>query len=487
MKDKKFSILLAAIIAVASIGAICVFWFLLGSLLENNVKNNLEYSVQAYQSIVDERTDATITWLDSYVNMIKDESDVKGMSDVLYTARVREGYSKMGIVNANCDSLCGDSLSLPDKSLVTTAISGKRAYGYVSVNEDNGSVSDGLLFLTPVKIGRNIECVLYPFLESSRISTVLGLASYYDNGICVVIDDKGRMVISSRGLLSNVSLKKWLEANEKDSWLASFVAEADTNGTIVDSVTVSDGMKYFISCKESRNSGWYIVEMVPEKRVTTPQNKILRLFILMFVFVMAVVIGCFIVIEVSSSRSKKALAASQAKSEFLANMSHEIRTPINAILGMDELLVRECEDEKLIEYASNIKHAGRSLLSLVNDILDFSKIESGKMKIINTDYEVLNLIYELQTLIEIRAKDKSLAFNINISEDIPKKLYGDSIRIKQVILNILTNAVKYTEKGSVEMNISWIKDDVDDNYLFLKVSVKDTGIGIRESDMNKLF
>ena len=182
---------------------------------------------------------------------------------------------------------------------------------------------------------------------------------------------------------------------------------------------------------------------------------------------------------------EEALAASRAKSAFLANMSHEIRTPINAVLGMDEMILRECGDKTILNYASNIKMAGASLLSIVNDILDFSKVESGKMELLPDDYDTPSLIVDLVNMIRGRAESKGLDFVLSSDPGLPRILYGDSVRIKQCALNVLTNAVKYTKEGSVSFSIGYEK--IDEMYILLKVSVRDTGSGIKKEDMDKLF
>lgn len=177
--------------------------------------------------------------------------------------------------------------------------------------------------------------------------------------------------------------------------------------------------------------------------------------------------------------------ANKAKSAFLANMSHEIRTPINAILGMDEMIMRESREKQVVEYAENIESAGRTLLSIINDILDISKIEEGRMEIIPVDYDLTSVINDLVNMIQVRADDKGLALRLDVNGDIPKLLHGDEIRIKQIISNILTNAVKYTEKGSVTLKMDYEK--LDEAKIALKVKVSDTGIGIKEEDLPKLF
>jgi len=180
-----------------------------------------------------------------------------------------------------------------------------------------------------------------------------------------------------------------------------------------------------------------------------------------------------------------AKAASEAKSTFLSNVSHEIRTPINAVLGLDEMILRESADENIVKYAADIKNSGRTLLALINDLLDFSKIEAGKMEIVPTEYELSSTINDLINMVREKAKDKGLELIVDVASDTPHVLYGDEIRIKQCILNILNNAVKYTHEGSVTLNISGRRKSDDEIWLFAQV--KDTGIGIKEEDLAKLY
>jgi len=179
--------------------------------------------------------------------------------------------------------------------------------------------------------------------------------------------------------------------------------------------------------------------------------------------------------------------ANQAKSHFLANMSHEIRTPINAVLGMNEMILRESESDDVLRYSENIKTAGNTLLGLINDILDFSKIEAGKMDILPVDYDISSLLNDLVTMIQPRANDKNLLLRLDFDEATPRLLHGDEVRVKQVVTNILTNAVKYTETGSVTFHVGYERIADEPDGVFLNVSVSDTGIGIKPEDMKKLF
>lgn len=182
---------------------------------------------------------------------------------------------------------------------------------------------------------------------------------------------------------------------------------------------------------------------------------------------------------------EKAENADKAKSSFLAHMSHEIRTPINTVLGMNEMILRQAKDPSILEYASNIQTAGRTLLSLINSILDFSKIEEGKMEIIPVAYETASVMNNLVVSIAERAKKKGLELQVDLDPQLPVRMFGDDVRVSQVIMNLLTNAVKYTEKGSVRFRVHC--GERHNGEIVLQVSVEDTGIGIRDEDLPKLF
>ncbi|MBO7387732.1 MAG: response regulator [Lachnospiraceae bacterium] len=177
--------------------------------------------------------------------------------------------------------------------------------------------------------------------------------------------------------------------------------------------------------------------------------------------------------------------ANRAKDSFLANMSHEIRTPINAVLGMDEMILRESSEASIRNYALNIKNAGQALLSLINDILDLSKIQSGRIELIEGRYELASIINDTYNLLHQRAEKKDLEMIIENDPTIPSELSGDETRIRQILTNIMTNAIKYTEEGTVRVIFGWQPEDEDNMNLVM--SVEDTGMGIREGDIPKLF
>lgn len=175
----------------------------------------------------------------------------------------------------------------------------------------------------------------------------------------------------------------------------------------------------------------------------------------------------------------------QKKTQFFANMSHEFRAPINAIMGMSEVILCNSKEGNIREYAGDIKNASKMLLHLVNDILDLSKIQAGKMEIVPVEYETEDLVRNVGNVIRLMVQDKSLAYEVNIAKDVPKRLFGDEIRITQVLTNLLTNAVKYTDQGKVTLTLNAVKDLKGMDAI--EYIVEDTGCGIKPEDMDKLF
>ena len=190
-------------------------------------------------------------------------------------------------------------------------------------------------------------------------------------------------------------------------------------------------------------------------------------------------------LRVSDLEREKALELSRTKSSFLASMSHEIRTPINSIMGMNEMILRENRDPEIQTYAGTIQRSGRMLLSLINDVLDYSRIEAGKLEIIEDDYRLSELIADITAIAKERAEQKGLACSIRIAERLPDGLHSDEVRIKQILLNLISNAVKYTDEGGIGISVGGTYSD--DETFELTFDISDTGRGIREEDQKHLF
>ncbi len=317
-----------------------------------------------------------------------------------------------------------------------------------------------------------------------KLINVLG-ESYTKTGYAFLVDSDGIIInhpnnayqMSSEG---NTSI-------EDTNYNSAYYSDND--------VVIKDYNGYIMTCMARKNNASGFTVMVVNRWWSIYANSVIFSVLFLFLFgicIIGVIMLINMLIRWQEDANRKLLgaldtarAAEKAQAQFMAQMSHEIRTPINAVLGMNEMIMRETADNDILEYSGNIKRAGNTLLNLINGILDYSKIESGKMEIIQARYETLELIDDMIYMITERANKKGLDFVTEIDPGLPKTLYGDDLRIKQIITNLLTNAVKYTNKGSVTLNIGGVYTD---NETFeMLVMVKDTGIGIKEEDIDGLF
>ncbi|MEG1067692.1 MAG: cache domain-containing protein [Anaerovoracaceae bacterium] len=260
--------------------------------------------------------------------------------------------------------------------------------------------------------------------------------------------------------------------NNKDSKFA-WISDYDGKERIFFTKTVASGQFHVVVAIEK--SQW-------NKEITDLSRVYIITMILLCLIVAAINVRVFTKELIKPVRDAE--EAAKAKANFLSSMSHEIRTPINAMLGMNELIIRESTSDNITEYASNIRTAGKTLIGLVNDILNMSKIEAGKMTINPCIYSTLELVREIQNSHKHAALDKGLDFNISIDDNFPSKLYGDDLRVKEIFNNVLSNAVKYTEKGSIDTEVLFTK--LGNNQVLCKGTISDTGIGIKEEDMKKI-
>ena len=349
--------------------------------------------------------------------------------------------------------------------------------------------NEGLLFSVPVFNGKNVKYVLYKFVPVEKMKGYFNLDLYDGNCKVAVLTKSMDLIYTDiekfEEVISDKELSSSIKKMKKALGVSSNAAE----------LSKLDGKYCFIFASEIPYTDFIVSGIIPYKMASDGIDGIAVLFMSVFVLMFLLFIGCliFVISEeryVSDTKQleeekKAAEQANVAKSDFLANMSHEIRTPINSILGMNEMILRECEDSVIRSYAQDIYSAGHGLLALINDILDFSKIEAGKMDIVPAVYELASLLNDITNMIGGRARSKHLDFIVDVDTNLPSRLKGDSVRIQQILINLLNNAVKYTNEGFIRLIVkqsSWNKDN-----MILHIEVQDSGIGIKEENINKLF
>lgn len=274
-------------------------------------------------------------------------------------------------------------------------------------------------------------------------------------------------------------------------------AQLDTLGMLI-MIYMAEALIIALFVKKQIFIEYFIVSFVGLLAVGIFQTEEINLFFSTWIYIIYLLFYCFGMITLlilitgvesyqimMEEKNKVAQEALEAKSNFLANMSHEIRTPMNAISGMAQLLSQKNFEKEEKEYIDTIQKSSESLLSIINEILDFSKIDSGKMEIVEEEYHFNSLIHDVLSIIEFRMREKSVKLVIDIDPHIPRVLIGDELRIRQILINLLNNAVNFTYRGHIRLHIIWQKNDEKEGCL--EVEVEDTGIGISEENMKKLF
>ncbi len=339
-----------------------------------------------------------------------------------------------------------------------------------------------------IKTGLLMRVVPLSHLEQKLVF----LKGEYETVEISLIDKDGNYVIHGKSLKNNNFFEYYRSYNDVSNEEYERVKNEIIGGVGSMTIKNSKGVDCMIAYTPLESlKVWHLIAYIPLDDLVGSRVVDWHLLGVVSVGLLALLIFNFIVLmsfnRKLSETAEEANQANEAKSYFLSTMSHDIRTPMNAILGLNEMVLRDSHEETVIGYSENIRTAGNTLLGLINDILDFSKIEAGKMDIVNVDYSLVSALNDLVNIVQNKAEDKGLAFNIDVDGKIPSILHGDEIRIKQVITNILSNAVKYTKEGSVTFSVGYDKIPEKPDSIILKVSVADTGIGIKQEDMDRLF
>ena len=454
------------------------------NMLNATLEQTIAHQTSDMAIVAEERFQQELAQLHLAAKYLSDHPNKEEWKNILTILHKDNIEFSVGITFPNGKAIMGENLSKYDFLRLSMAARGNNIVDYCA--------GKGLLFAVPVVKDGLTTAVIYRLYPENLLTDLFGLAEYNSSSRLLIQEREGKIIIPYRD---------YGEEDKKffvESTIAEGFDEVRRRLKINRSASVyceSPNGNYFLFGADLPQTNCSMIGYVPWDAVAGSISKInAMIFILTTLLLILFLIASIYLFLINEKAQKsdefkrekqEADQANQAKSAFLANMSHEIRTPINAIIGMNEMILRESREADTIKYSQNVAVASESLLSIINDILDFSKIESGKMELVEENYKLDEIVKNLVNMIKPRVEKKDLEFKVNVNKNIPNQLFGDSVRIRQVAVNLLTNAAKYTQVGSVTLNVDFERRD--DKEIILQLSVKDTGIGIREEDRKKLF
>ena len=453
---------------------------LLNTTLEKMIaKQAIDLSIVAEERFVKELAELRLAakYLETYPNSTNEENFLSLLKEG------NEGVS-VGMVRLDGTAIHGRIVSKWDFLRFSSAYRGNDVVDYCK--------GKGILFAVPVMNGGNVKAVIYRMYNEKLLTDLFGLTEYNSDTRLLIQERSGRIIIPYRNYVETDKeffLDKTIQNGFRE------IRDKLTRYRAAAAYCENAKGKFFLFATDLPQTNCTMVGYVPWSAVA---GDIFRIYTLLLsggtlMLILLALVSAYLFLMRTKAEESDALReakraadeANNAKSAFLANMSHEIRTPINAIIGMNEMILRESENPAIIGYAQNTYAASEALLSLINDILDFSKIESGKFELSEENYKLSDVVKSLVTMMKPRAEKKHLSFHLQVNPATENILFGDSIRIRQIAINFLSNAVKYTKVGGVVFSVD--SETISANETILKFTVKDTGIGIRAEDIPKIF